>query len=39
MTGPEFDKLSDDEVDQLEELPRVIARCVSAKGMIFDSCL
>lgn len=27
MTGPQFDKLSDDEVDQLDPLPSVVARC------------
>lgn len=27
MTGPQFDKLSDDEVDALDPLPSVVARC------------
>lgn len=27
MTGPEFDKLSDDDIDQLDPLPSVVARC------------
>lgn len=27
MTGPEFDKLSEQEIDELVHLPRVVARC------------
>ena len=27
MTGPEFDKLTEDEIDELVHLPRVVARC------------
>ena len=27
QTGPEFDRLSEDEIDDLPTLPRVIARC------------
>jgi len=27
MTGPEFDKLSIEEIDSLDQLPRVVARC------------
>ena len=27
VTATEFDKLSDEEVDKMEELPRVIGRC------------
>jgi len=27
MTGPEFDKLTDDEIDALDPLPSVVARC------------
>ena len=27
MTGPQFDALSDEEIDELEELPVVVARC------------
>lgn len=27
MTGPEFDALSEEQIDKLEQLPRVVARC------------
>jgi magnesium-transporting ATPase (P-type) len=27
MTGPQFDALSEDEIDQLNPLPCVVARC------------
>lgn len=27
MTGPQFDALSEDEIDNLSQLPRVVARC------------
>lgn len=27
MTGPDFDKLSEEQIDALDQLPRVVARC------------
>jgi magnesium-transporting ATPase (P-type) len=37
MTGPQFDKMSEDEIDALPELPLVIARCApETKGTPFS---
>jgi Na+-exporting ATPase len=38
MTGPQFDKMTEDEIDALPELPLVIARCApETKGRVLLS--
>lgn len=40
QTGPQFDQLSEEQIDQLEQLPRVIARCApETKGELMFAFL